>query len=72
MTDTIRVTFPDDTSFSIEVGAGGADATVEAIINRKGEFATGWVRDAAAPGRLYNLGAAINLQIEPDPGTPAG
>jgi hypothetical protein len=69
MPDRIQFTFSDNTSFTIEVGAGGADATVEAIIHRNGEFATGWVRDAT-DGRLYNLGAAIRMDVQRESDLP--
>jgi hypothetical protein len=70
MSDRIQFTFSDATVFTVEVGAGGADATVEAIIHRNGEFATGWVKDAANDGRLYNLGAAIRMDVQRVPDSP--
>lgn len=70
MPDRIQFTFSDNTSFTIEVGAGGADATVEAIIHRNGEFATGWVKDAANDGRLYNLDAAIRMDVQRESDPP--
>lgn len=70
MPDRIRFTFAGDMSFTLEVGAGGAEAAIEAIIHRNGEFATGWVKDAADEGRLYNLGAAIRMDVQREPGLP--
>lgn len=59
----IRFTFPDTTTFSIDVPPGEGLATIEAIVGRKGVYASGWVRDSIEPSVFYNLHAAVRMQI---------
>jgi hypothetical protein len=62
-TDRVVFSFPDATTFSVEVPAGEGTATVEAVIKRNGAYESGWVRDAADPTVFYNLGAAVRMQV---------
>ena len=62
-TDRITFTFPDATTFSIAVAAGEGPATVDAVIQRKGVYESGWVRDATDPNLFYNLRAAVRMEI---------
>jgi hypothetical protein len=62
-TDRVTFSFPDATTFSIDVPRGEGTATVEAVIKRKGSYESGWVRDANDPTVFYNLHAAVKMQV---------
>lgn len=62
-TERVTFSFPDSTAFSIEVPVGEASATVDMVIERKGAYKSGWVRDATDPNVFYNLHAAVRMQI---------
>jgi hypothetical protein len=64
--ERITFTFPDATTFSIDVPPGKALATIDAIVKRKGIYESGWVRDSVEPTVFYNLHAAVRMQILED------
>ena len=66
LAERITFTFPDATTFSIDVPPGEGSATVEAIVGRKGVYESGWVRDSVDPAVFYNLHAAVRMQILED------
>ena len=64
--ERITFTFPDATTFSIDVPPGEGLSTIEAIVRRKGVYESGWVRDSVEPTVFYNLHAAMRMQILED------
>lgn len=64
--ERITFTFPDGTTFSIDVPPGEGLATTDAIVGRKGVYESGWVRDSVEPTVFYNLHAAMRMQIVED------
>lgn len=64
--ERITFTFPDATTFSIDVPPGEGLSTIEAIVGRKGVYESGWVRDSVEQTTFYNLRAAMRMQILED------
>ena len=64
--ERISFTFPDATTFSIDVPPGEGLSTIDAIVRRKGVYESGWVRDSVEPTVFYNLHAAVRMQILED------
>ena len=68
MSDHVTLVFADGTEYAIEVKDGEADATAKAIIDRSGDYSTGWLsRDDR---HLLNLGSIVRIEIRraSDPG----
>ncbi len=68
MADTLHLTFADGSTHSIEVPAGEGDATSEAIINRTGRYATGWI--AHTDRKRLNLGTVVSIELRYDSDQP--
>jgi hypothetical protein len=60
--DALKLTFADGTTHQIDVDAGVGDATVERIITRSGEYATGWIQ--ASDARWLSLGAVVSIDLK--------
>jgi len=68
VSDHVTLVFADGTEYAIEVKDGEADATAKAIIDRSGDYSTGWLsRDDR---NLLNLGSIVRIEIRraSDPG----
>ena len=68
VSDHVTLVFADGTEYAIEVKDGEADATAKAIIDRSGDYSTGWLsRDDR---HLLNLGSIVRIEIRraSDPG----
>jgi hypothetical protein len=66
--DSLNLTFADGSTHRIEVPAGEADATAEAIIKRTGEYATGWI--SHTDRKRLNLGTIVSIEIRYDSDQP--
>jgi hypothetical protein len=63
MSDTIHLTFPDQSTYKIEVGAGQGQSVVDEILAGRGEFKDGWILDKQSERRWINVRAALRMEL---------
>jgi len=63
MGDTIHLTFPDQSTYRIDVDDGSGQSIVDDILAHRGEFKNGWILDKHSERRWINVHTAIRLEL---------